>query len=669
MRALSLSVRAAVTFASIAACSADGAGAKRPTTGAPANTPTAQPGRGAAAPNGAFGNSSMTPAMNAAAPVSMTQAPPNKTIGNTDPINIDQCSAQNPAGLGDADVKKLMAGVGNATGLRLLYPYDGTVFPRGLFAPLLMWDGSDAEFAYLHIKATRFEYKGCLKPTAPGQLAVPEDAWKAAGERTMGATDPFTVELTLMSAGTVKGPLSEQIVIAQATLKGSIFYNSYTSKLPGGDNTGQPGGIPGLGGGIGGGPGGGSGSVLRIPPGGTAERFTSTECNGCHSVSANGARLLSSTALNGAVSYALTPTSQPNPPSMTAGPRGAFGALYPDGSIYLATSAVTDVARSSLAQGPGAPTDATMYQTDTGMVIANTGIPTGALMPIFSPDGTLLAFNDYAVSAAHGLALMSFDIATKTASNYRVLYTDSMLQPAWPFILPDNNGVIFARTASTEFSGEGVGINGSTKGPSSELYVADMKTGVATILARAMGYQTPADAAAGTTYLPFGSEELQMAYYPTESPVAAGGYFWVLFDSMRHYGNLGLQRQLWGTAVSIAPDGNYNLDLSHPAFYLPGQEFGTANHRAFAALEPCKQDGNDCTSGVDCCGGFCFVPDAQNQEFVTEAKGTCSSMKPPTCARTNERCATSADCCPPEAGKPANMCIAGFCAVLQEHVQ
>src|SRR5439155_12377498 len=110
-------------------------------------------------------------------------------------------------------------------------------------------------------------------------------------------------------------------------------------------------------------------------------------------------------------------------------------------------------------------------------------------------------------------------------------------------------------------------------------------------------------------------------------------------------------------------------DLSHPAFYLPGQEFGTANHRAFAALEPCKQDGNDCTSGVDCCAGFCYAPDAENQEFALEAKGTCTSTPPMKCAQTNERCKTNDDCCPPPSGRPANMCIAGFCAVLPATVQ
>ena len=111
------------------------------------------------------------------------------------------------------------------------------------------------------------------------------------------------------------------------------------------------------------------------------------------------------------------------------------------------------------------------------------------------------------------------------------------------------------------------------------------------------------------------------------SPVAAGGYFWVFFDAVRHYGNLGLQRQLWGAAIEIAADGNYTIDLSHPAFYLPGQEFGTGNHRAFAALDPCKKDGNSCTSGIDCCGGFCSVPEAVDRSS-DEPVGTCSSRHP-----------------------------------------
>ena len=107
---------------------------------------------------------------------------------------------------------------------------------------------------------------------------------------------------------------------------------------------------------------------------------------------------------------------------------------------------------------------------------------------------------------------------------------------------------------------------------------------------------------------------------------------------------MGLRRQLWGAALAISADGNYAGDPSRPAFYLPGQELATANHRAFTALDPCRQDGATCESGIDCCKGFCV-------------EGKCGPGH--ECSRLNERCTTAADCC-----EPGRRCIAGFCAQI-----
>jgi hypothetical protein len=124
---------------------------------------------------------------------------------------------------------------------------------------------------------------------------------------------------------------------------------------------------------------------------------------------------------------------------------------------------------------------------------------------------------------------------------------------------------------------------------------------------------------------------------------------------------LGTGRQLWGTAIDIAQDGHYTLDPSHPAFYLPGQEQGTGNHRAFAALDPCRRDGDACSSGIDCCGGSCNVTSVP--EFG-EPVGTCAPRMTTSCARSDERCVHDADCCAPSAGEPPNLCIGGFCAYV-----
>jgi hypothetical protein len=174
-----------------------------------------------------------------------------------------------------------------------------------------------------------------------------------------------------------------------------------------------------------------------------------------------------------------------------------------------------------------------------------------------------------------------------------------------------------------------------------------------TLLAKAMGFATPQDATSNDSYLPFGAaEETHHNYYPTVSPVAAGGYFWVFFDSYRHYGNLGLQRQLWGAAVDVSAEGKYTSDPSHPAFYLTGQEFGTGNHRAFTALDPCRKDGDACATGIDCCGGFC-------------TNGKCGVPPPPPpgddprCAKTDENCAGGTACC-----EETDHCIAGHCGTI-----
>ena len=72
--------------------------------------------------------------------------PPKSDTGGTgkkDPpapkqlMQIDECGDGNAASLTEEDIDRLKAG-GKQDGMGYLYPYDQTVFPRGLMAPLLM---------------------------------------------------------------------------------------------------------------------------------------------------------------------------------------------------------------------------------------------------------------------------------------------------------------------------------------------------------------------------------------------------------------------------------------------------------------------------------------------------------------------------------------------------
>jgi hypothetical protein len=585
-----------------------------------------------------------------------TGVPPTTLPPPTDaPVNIDECGASNPAGIDGPTAQKLQAGSGSAGDLKILNPYDGTVFPRGLIAPLLMWSGgAGADLVYLHMKSSGFEYKGCLRPTAAGQLQIPQSIWDQATAHTGGAKDPFTIELTTSAGGNATGPVVEKIVVAQATLKGTIFYNSYKSKLV--KPTDLIGAFT-----------GGQGAVLRLVPGKQADVFLGqTTCTGCHAVSASGTRMVSSlidmtgtASTSGGSTYAIPVGAPPAPPQLVKNATSsAFAGVSPDGSLYLSNGHPGGMGTRTGAS-VGAP-NASLFETDTGTEITSSGVPAGAMTPIFSPSGTQIAFNDYAIGNGHGLATMTFDPKARTAAGYKKVFelTDQTKFPGWPFFLPDEKGLIFAVGSESDFSGKGTGIdvNGLPAGANatSDLYILDIASGTSKLLANAMGFATDQDAQSGNTYLPGGSADLHHTFYPTVSPVAAGGYFWVFFDSFRHYGNTHANapvRQLWGTAVDIHADGTYTTDPSHPAFYLTGQEDVAGNHRAFTALDPCHKDGDACATGIDCCGGFC-------------TNGVCAVppppvMGPPPCSHTDEKCATASDCC-----NSGDRCISGFCGQI-----
>jgi hypothetical protein len=476
-------------------------------------------------------------------------------IGNA-VVTIDDCEV---GGASNLDATAIAALLGGGEGsIKWLYPYDGTVFPAGPTAPLLMWDdGGVAEDAvYLHMHSSSFDYRGCLKPTAPGQLQFPQQVWAVAGASTAGAADPFSLELSVLSGGQVLGSTPERIVIATGALIGSVYYQTV---------------------------GVGLGSVLRVAPGQTAQPITGAlSCAGCHSVSANGSRLIASVSSTG-TSFALAAGSKA-PVVLSSVPGGESPGLTPDGALYVASAHPSGVGPKSY--GAGVMT-AGLYETMTGTLVSDSGVPTGAMVPAFSPDGSLLVFNDFAINGGKGLVLMDFSATVRAAYNYRILFSDSMYYPAWPAFLPGGSAIVFQRGAGADFSGGGTGIlQNVTPGPRSDLFLIDTTTHDATLLARAMGFESAADAASENTYLPFGTSEAHQNYAPTVSPAPSGGYAWVFFDSMRHYGNLGLRRQIWGAAIDVAPDGSHAADPSHPAFFLPGQELGTGNFRPVAALDP-----------------------------------------------------------------------------------
>ena len=93
-------------------------------------------------------------------------------------------------------------GNGDAS-LRYLYPYDQTIFPRGLLPPSIQLDGAPPEASYLHIHFPGFEYKGFYGASSPGRILLSQPVWKALTLSATGKLD-VKVEVTKSTANNPK---------------------------------------------------------------------------------------------------------------------------------------------------------------------------------------------------------------------------------------------------------------------------------------------------------------------------------------------------------------------------------------------------------------------------------------------------------------------------------
>ena len=558
--------------------------------------------------------------------------------------------------------------------LGFLYPYDKTVFPRGILPPLLMWQSShEATAVWVKLSQANFTYEGTfsyagLPAGDPHRRVRLEDSvWKAVTQGNQG--DPLKVEVKVLDPnGTVYGPITETWKIAAGVLKGTVYYNSYDSLITtnGGAETG---------------------GVIAIKPRSPdpvlAVPAQAGKCHVCHTLSADGSTLWAQDGDNYAngASYDLTKNGARTPYTGAGNDRKfVWAAPYPDGSFALASSRFAREAYTS--------SDAKLFARADGSEVTPTsglnGVVTSAVTPAFAPDGRKVAFNFWegpgagTVTAGAGTSLAVFDFgcgaaagstkcapaATKAFTNLREIYKDATKYPSWPTFLPDGKAVVFNNQIEGGSCSPGAPDRNSIYNceittwysAKSELWVAkDALIKDARALTNANGVALPTNADH--------PNDTQLNYQPTVNPVPSGGYYWVVFTSRRIYGNLLYgkpfgntggdgtpQKKLWVAAIDInAPAGT---DPSYAAFYLPGQELGAGNSRGFWVVDPCKSNGNSCETGDECCNGFCRK-DPDGGALV------CQDKPPGTqCVQEFEKCAVDGDCCDPK-----QKCIAGKCAV------
>ncbi len=154
----------------------------------------------------------------------VTASSGGRNISITVTVNVDivQTGTVSP---GDQTTLRT-GGAGDAT-FRWLYPYDQTVFPRGLTAPVLQFGGTAATATYLKITTAHFSYQGYAASTAsPLQVTIPPNIWTGV-TLTAGATDAVQLSVSKLSGGQASGPATESWRVAQDSLKGVIYYSTY----------------------------------------------------------------------------------------------------------------------------------------------------------------------------------------------------------------------------------------------------------------------------------------------------------------------------------------------------------------------------------------------------------------------------------------------------------
>jgi hypothetical protein len=539
------------------------------------------------------------------------------------------------------------------TGLGWLYPYDKTVWPQGLLAPLLQWSAPrNYDAIYVHLQEAGVDYKGFFSAPVAGQpfvnVPISQAAWDTLSYSNQG--EPVTVTLVFSSAGVAYGPLNETWTIAPGTLTGTVYYNSYGTALAI-NYPNSTAGYPAFG-----------GATLAIKRGATSPVLVAgttggvADCRVCHSVAAGGSTLITEHGddYQQSSAYALAAgnaeTVMPPLPTGTATVGTfAFPAISPDGTFLFANAGPLP--------GVAPPATSGLFSVPSGAPITATGLPAGlaAATPSFSPDAKHIAFNAYSADMV-SLAAIDFVQSSNTFSNLQTLDTPAAGTDVFPAFLPTNDSVIFERETVAP---NPVEFGATRDGARGELWWVDLATHTAAALATLNG----------ASYLPTGAnnhmDDATLDYEPTVNPVVSGGYAWVVFTSRRLYGNVATQdpflsdpraynaslsattKKLWVAAIDL--NAKPGTDPSHPAFYLPAQELLACNSRGYWVVDPCEPNGDSCLTGDQCCSGSCEPADG----------GFVCGVPPKGCAALSNKCTTTADCCDTSSGVT---CIDGFCA-------
>ncbi len=482
----------------------------------------------------------------------------------------------------------------------MVYPLEGAVMPQNVYPADVQWLTGGATDTYrITLRKTHLEVQAYVI-SADRHWVVETGAWQA-----LARTDPDEAATLIVDRHDGTDAIAgapRQINFATAALTGTIYYWDIAA-----------------------------GRILRINDGtATAEAFMPTPpvardgntCVGCHSVSNSGrymAGRLGGGENIGAVFDLTRDLSGMDPPTEFPLDRGE-----PSSARWWFSSWSPDDSRMVLSTNEGATRDMAFLDPFSGAYVPVTGtVPSGTTHPAWAPDGTQIAY----VTAINswGGAFTAGDIATidvtgpDALGDARTVHTGASLSgssppgaaDSYPTWTPDSAHIAFSHGSGTR-----------SEDQQAALYIMN-RDGTDTVRL---------DAANGDD---------QTNFQPRFSPFEGDGYFWLSFLSRRDYGNdvvgtRGRQlQQIWVTAIRTdAADGE---DPSSVPYWIAGQRTSTRNISAYWAPRACREDGESCSVGSECCGGDCRPDDT--------GALVCSPPPPDRCRMADETCSTSDDCC------------------------
>jgi TolB protein len=441
---------------------------------------------------------------------------------------------------------------GAMRGLRIVYPSDGTMFPRNLERVLHQWRAD----ASLDLFEVRFDSDVAHLRfyTRERRLLPDRAAWEWLAATHAGGSVEVTVRaVATASPGTVFR--SQRIVefYSASEVLGALYYWS----------TGAQG-------------------VMRAHiSAATAQKFYTDPATGdrtcvsCHTVSRDGRRL--------AVGYGgerlrevTVPDRELRIPATPRerGPEYGWGTFNPGATRLL--YAHRGVLR--------------LLDAETGADLGIVPLPAGrfATHPDWSPDGRWVAVT-YSTRAPDNKNVRGASIARIPVHEDGSFGTPEILVAStgdtdtnfFPSYSPDSRWIAFVRA-----------VGGSKDNPTARLLLVRADGSGAPIEMRILNERVrDADGVLGV-----GNS------MPTWAPSTTSDVFWLAFSSIRDYGDVlvGAARdQLWGAAI-IPARAEVGADPSYAAFWMPFQQLDEGNHRAFWALS----EKDECPSTVEICDGL-----------------------------------------------------------------